>query len=377
MADGTVIDKALVLTFGSPASFTGDDVVEFQTHGSPAVVKALLRTLSDRKDCRLANPGEFTRRALENNQLDLAQVEGLADLIDAETEYQRKQALDAFSGALKYQVQDWRKRLIRALGLIELTIDFVDEEVPDDVTVEVVSIIDELQDEIVQALAGVSTAERIRTGFEVAIIGSPNVGKSTLLNYLAGREAAITSEVAGTTRDVIEVRMDLEGIPVTLVDTAGIRETEDKIEQLGVERALLKAKEADLRIVLLSPGETCPIELSEDDFVIGAKSDVNGGVGISGKTGEGVPDLIAHIVAALGQRVSSSISVSRERHRISLETAQADLDIAGALIASGFDETDLLAEHVRRAVASLESLVGFVDVEHVLDEIFGSFCLGK
>ena len=210
---GEVIDQALVLSFPGPNSFTGEDVVEFQLHGSIAVVRAMLSLLSTFPETRMAEAGEFTRRALENERLDLAQVEGLADLIEAETEAQRKQALRVLSGHLGARVEDWRKDLIRAAALLEATIDFADEEVPVDVTSEVEALLSKVGKELQAEAEGTYVAERVRNGFEVAIIGAPNAGKSTLLNALAGRDAAITSEIAGTTRDVIEVRMDLGGLP--------------------------------------------------------------------------------------------------------------------------------------------------------------------
>jgi len=236
-SDGGLIDEALVLSFDDGQSFTGEQVVEFQVHGSPAIVAALLSELGSLDGLRLAEPGEFTRRALENGQLDLARVEGLADLIDAETEAQRKQALRVFSGALGKKADGWRTDLIRAAALLEATIDFADEDVPVDVTPEVTALVSGVRGELELEAQGVKAAERIRDGFEVAIVGPPNAGKSTLLNALAGREAAITSSVAGTTRDVIEVRMDLNGLPVTFLDTAGLRETTDEVEAVGVQRA--------------------------------------------------------------------------------------------------------------------------------------------
>ena len=375
--DGSEIDRALLLSFAAPASFTGEDVVEFQLHGSPAVVSEMLRVLFARGDCRMADPGEFTRRALENGRLDLTQVEGLADLIDAETEVQRKQALKGFSGQLRRRVDEWRSTLVRALSLLEVTIDFADEEVPEDVSKEVSGLLDSLIKDLESALAGINTAERIRNGFEVAIVGAPNVGKSTLLNYLAGREAAITSEIAGTTRDVIEVQMDLQGLPVTLVDTAGIRETEDVIETIGVSRAVSRAAEADVRVVLVDDLADVPIAVFKHDMVLRAKSDVHGEGGISGVTGEGVDELVTHIVGILGKRVARVESASRERHRVSLSEALSDATSSISFLRPDCVDADLAAEHIRRTMRSLESLIGLVDVENVLDEIFRSFCLGK
>ncbi|NBB81637.1 MAG: tRNA uridine-5-carboxymethylaminomethyl(34) synthesis GTPase MnmE, partial [Verrucomicrobia bacterium] len=248
--DGDVLDTALVLTFEAGHSFTGETTVEIQCHGSRAVVSAILDALGRQDGLRPAQPGEFTRRALENEMLDLAQVEGLADLIDAETEAQRKQAVRVLSGQLGARAEEWRRKLIRAAALLEATIDFADEEVPEDVSPEVSELLESVRAELDKEIAGVGSAERIREGFEVAIVGAPNVGKSTLLNVLAGRDAAITSEVAGTTRDVIEVRMDLSGLPVTLLDTAGLRTTEDEVESIGVDLAMKRAKAADLRVFL-------------------------------------------------------------------------------------------------------------------------------
>jgi len=255
-ADGVFLDQALVLVFAGPASFTGEDVVELHLHGSIATTNAVLAALSDIDGLRAALPGEFTRRALENDCLDLAQVEGLSDLIEAETEAQRRQALRVLSGALGAKAEGWRTDLIRAASLLEATIDFADEEVPVDVTPEVSDLLGGVLAELKAESKGALVSERIRDGFEVAIVGPPNVGKSTLLNALAGREAAITSEVAGTTRDVIEVRMDLAGLPVTFLDTAGLRETKDAVEAIGVARALDRAVSADLRVVLTDGSTT-------------------------------------------------------------------------------------------------------------------------
>lgn len=375
--DGEEVDRALVLTFQAPHSFTGENTVELQVHGSPAVVARVLSVLSNNQDCRLALPGEFTRRALDNGQLDLAQVEGLADLINAETEFQRKQALSVFSGDVGQRVEGWRDRLIRALSLVEVSIDFADEDVPEDVTDDVRDLLDGLRADFQSASQGVEVAERLRTGFEVAIVGSPNAGKSTLLNYLAGRDAAITSEIAGTTRDIIEVQMDLKGLPVTILDTAGLRETDDKIEGLGVERAKTRAMAADLRVVLLQDGEPVLIDLEEDDLTLTAKCDLTGGKGVSGLTGEGVDTLVDHIVAVLNKRVGNVSGATRIRHRVALDTADHELSLALGFLKDGAEFYDICAEHMRRSLIALESLIGRFDVESVLDEIFSSFCLGK
>src|SRR6056297_728706 len=257
-SNGSLLDQALVLTFEEGQSFTGEAVVEFHVHGSVATVSAICECIGRFEECRPAQNGEFTRRALENERLDLTQVEGLADLLEAETESQRRQALKTFSGELGLKCESWRAGLIRAMALLEVTIDFADEDVPEDVTDEVASLLEQVAQGLSQEIAGFGAAERIRTGFEIAIIGAPNVGKSTLLNKLAGREAAITSQVAGTTRDVIEVRMDLFGLPVTFLDTAGLRETDDVIETMGIQRAVTRAKDADLRVYLTENEDAGP-----------------------------------------------------------------------------------------------------------------------
>ncbi|MGJ8621820.1 MAG: tRNA uridine-5-carboxymethylaminomethyl(34) synthesis GTPase MnmE [Yoonia sp.] len=377
-AAGELLDEALVLRFDAGQSFTGEEVVELQLHGSPAVVSAVLRALGDHPALRPAEAGEFTRRALDNGRLDLAEVEGLADLIDAETESQRKQAIRVFSGALGELAEGWRTRLIRAAALLEATIDFADEEVPVDVTPEVRALLESVSWEMQREAEGVRAAERVRDGFEVAIIGAPNVGKSTLLNRLAGRDVAITSEVAGTTRDVIEVRMDLGGLPVTMLDTAGQRETDDLVEGLGVARARERAAEADMRIHLILKGDTLP-QAGEDDLVVLGKSDLGeaGGLAISGKTGAGIDDLITAITARLQQKVGSIGIAMRERHRVAMMRAIAYMADAQRAMESPDGMADLIAEDLRAAIRAVDSIVGRVDVEQVLDEIFSSFCIGK
>lgn len=377
--DGQMLDEALVLVFAGPKSFTGEDVVEFQCHGSTAVIAAVLQELGLQPGLRLAEPGEFTRRALENGRLDLAQVEGLADLIDAETEVQRRQAQQILSGALGALAARWRGDLIRAAALVEATIDFADEDVPIDVTPEVNTLLERVLSDLTREISGVQIAERIREGFEVAIIGAPNVGKSTLLNHLAGRDAAITSEIAGTTRDVIEVRMDLGGLPVTLLDTAGLRETGDQVEAIGIERARQRAAAADLRVVLSEDGKS-PLPLEPDDLLVIAKADLgaeNDGLAVSGKTGLGVSALVERIASVLKARSMSSGLATRARHRDAMERASKALAAAVAQMARGPDSYDIAAEEMRSAIRALDSLVGRIDVETLLDEIFSSFCLGK
>lgn len=375
-ASGALIDLALVLVFEDGHSFTGEAVAEFHLHGSPAIVAAVQRRLSE-IGLRLAEPGEFTRRALENERLDIAEVEGLGDLIEAETEAQRVQAMRVFSGALGGKVESWRARLIRAAALLEATIDFADEEVPEDVTPEVAELLSGVREELEHEARGAVVAERVRDGFEVAIVGPANAGKSTLLNRLAGREAAITSEIAGTTRDVIEVRMDLRGVPVTVLDTAGLRESADVVESLGIARARERAAQADLRVFLLAErGEAPLLDVGPEDIVVVGKSDLHDG-DLSGVTGEGVDALVDRIAGILEKRVSGIGVAIRERHRVALRDAVVLVDAAVEELRFGIERSELAAEALRRAIAALDSLVGRVDVEHILDEIFASFCLGK
>ncbi len=377
--DGVALDEALVLHFPHGSSFTGEEVVELHLHGSTAIVTAVLRELSLVDGCRLAEPGEFTRRALENERLDLAQVEGLSDLIEAETEAQRRQALRVLSGSIGKRAEEWRSNLIRAMALLEVTIDFADEEVPVDVSPEVLDLLDRVRRDLLAEQSGISSAERIREGFEVAIVGPPNAGKSTLLNALAGREAAITSEFAGTTRDVIEVRMDLGGLPVTVLDTAGLRETTDYVEGIGIDRARERAQLADLRVFLLD-GTDVDLGLTPSgaDIVVYGKADLGQtGATVSGKTGQGVTELIEQVTAILSERAAGAGTLTRERHRIAILHALASIDMAENHVRTAPDLTEIAAEELRSAVRALDSLVGRVDVEHILDEIFSSFCLGK
>jgi tRNA modification GTPase len=378
LTDGTgePLDHALVLCFDGPRSFTGEDVVELHLHGSIAVVQSVLRVLGDSGLARLAEPGEFTRRALENGRMDLAQVEGLADLIESETETQRKQALRVVTGHLGALVEQWRSSLIRAAALIEATIDFVDEDVPVDVTPEVRELLIGVKSDLISEIAGSKVAERIRVGFEVAIVGAPNAGKSTLLNAMAGRDAAITSDIAGTTRDVIEVRMDLMGLPVTILDTAGLRDGQDEIEVIGINRALERARNADLRVFLAGDNEVLPLAQQPDDIRVTPKADITGS-GVSGITGQGVSELLNEIQRILEQRSSQAGLATHERHRIAMQSTLTVLDVVLPLVDLGPEHYDIAAEELRSAIRSLEALVGRIDVENLLDEIFSSFCLGK
>ena len=377
------LDEALVVCFEKDKSFTGEDICELHTHGSTAVISAVLTELNQNSDLRSAEPGEFTRQALENGRLDLAQVEGLADLIDAQTEMQRRQAQRVLSGAIGQSTKMWRLDLIRAASLLEATIDFVDEDVPVDVMPEVTALVRRTKKSLQSEIAGVGMAERLRDGFEVVIVGPPNVGKSTLLNALAGREAALTSQYAGTTRDVVEVQMDLNGLPVVIVDTAGIRETDDPIENMGIARAVQRAQGADLRVFLCDNDENLGIDQQVGDIRVAPKSDLrkdrdpNLGIAgsVSGLTGAGVEALMTQVASELKARYKVVGCLSRDRHKVAATAAIAHLDQVLAM--SEAIEHDIAAEEIRAAVRALRQLVGAVGVEDVLDNIFASFCIGK
>lgn len=373
---GEILDQALVMSFPAPNSFTGEDVVEFHVHGSAAIVQAVSRALSGVEDVRLAEPGEFSRRAFENEKMDLTQVEALGDLIEAETEAQRQQAMRVLSGELGRRAQEWRNELIRAVALLTVTIDFVDEEVPADVGDDVLNLLTSVAAELVRESEKTEVAERVRTGFEVAIVGPPNAGKSTLLNALAGRDAAITSEIAGTTRDVIEVRMDLQGIPVTILDTAGLRVTQDVLEAAGVERAKKRADQADLRVILCEPGMKPVMDARNEDLIRTPKSDLGNG-DFSAVTGEGLDALVSDITEVLSNRVALGSIGIRERHRVAMMNANASLRHALDRLRVSPDMVELIVEDVQQAIFSLESLIGFIGVEDILDDLFRNFCIGK
>ena len=379
-SDDNLIDRALVLRFDKGASFTGEDVIEFHVHGGLATVSKLLLELSFFSNCRLAEPGEFTRRALYNGCLDLNQVEALSDLIDAETEAQRRQAIKVLDGSFSDAGMVWRRDLLRAIALLEASIDFSDEEIPDNLYVEVADLVGRVGGSISEVLSRSEVAFKIRSGFTVAIVGAPNVGKSTLLNNIAGRQAAITSDVAGTTRDVLEIRIDLNGLPVTFLDTAGLRETEDKVENLGISMAYARATEADLRIFLVSsPDEVLKISATGDDLVVLNKSDLRDvvGISVSGKTGDGVPQLLELISNRFESRTVEDFVAIRQRQIDGLQAALASLKETSSLLARSPVPFELAAQELYFSLSSLDFVFGKVDIESVLDEIFSSFCLGK
>ena len=377
-SDNHFIDQALILIFRKPYSFTGENVVEFHLHGSSAVVSSVIKLLGNFKGLRSAEAGEFTRCALENGKIDLAQVEGLADLIDAETDAQHKQAARIFNGALGEKTKEWRAKLVKAGALLVATLDFADEEVPEEVTPEVEKLINMVLSDLDKEIIGVHTAERIRSGFEVAIVGAPNLGKSTLLNYLVGRDAAITSNVSGTTRDVIEVKLDLRGLPVTILDTAGIRKSDDKVEEIGISRALERSSLSDLRIVLTEDGEyPLGLKKKDTDIICIAKDDQGNRGGVSGKTGAGIDRLKNNIWDILNNKAQYVGIATRERHKSSMVNAKKFLGNAVVSLRDGPEYYDITAEEIRAATSALDSLIGRIGVEDVLDEVFSSFCLGK
>ena len=375
--DGSVLDECLVLVFEENASFTGEPVVEFQTHGSMAVTRSIMDALSS-LGVRMAEPGEFTRRAFENGKLDLTQVEALADLIDAETEMQRKQAQRNFGGALAKKAEAWRETLVTVLALVEVSIDFADEDIGDDLISEIKPMLQRVHTDLLRQIQGFHASVRVRNGFEVAIVGAPNLGKSTLLNYLAGRDAAITSDVPGTTRDIVEVRMDLRGLPVTFLDTAGIRETSDVVEKIGVARTRDRAESADLRIILRGKGDDPAMTPGEDDLVLLAKAD-NGPpeAGVSGLSGSGVHEMLNHISSRLQNKIMFDGLSTNKRQNEHLVVASDAVGGALDILERDGNALELLSHEVRFALQALELLVGRLDVEEVFDVIFGRFCLGK
>jgi len=382
--DGTAVDNGLVLYFPCPNSFTGEDVVEFQTHGGRAIISAVLSGLAQIGGFRPAGRGEFTRRAVENGKMDLTAAEGLADLVDAETEQQRKQALRQMGGALAKIYEDWHDRLLHVLAWMEAYIDFPEEEIPEDVSADVRGKIAGLMSEIQVHLNDGRRGEKLRDGFQIAIIGAPNAGKSSLMNRLAQRDVAIVSSTAGTTRDIIEVRLDINGYPVIVADTAGLRDTDEEIEAEGVRRAKARAEEADL-VLWLSDAlkgknntETEKID-SEKIFRIMNKADQtepqnDGNIWISAKTGQGIDVLLDRIGRFVEEKMAlrEEPSLTRLRHRKALEECLQCLN--SSLKAP---EIELMTEDLRMAMRSLGKITGQVQVEELLDVIFKDFCIGK
>lgn len=390
-AEGGDIDEGIVLWFPAPGSYTGEDVAEFHVHGGPAIIEAMLLAMGSIEACRMAEPGEFTRRAFENEKLDLTSAEAVADLIAAETVAQRRQALGQYDGALAALYDGWRTQLTGLLARAETMIDFSDEDLPDDVADSINHDILYIKDKISQYMDDRNRGERIRSGFNISIVGAPNVGKSSLLNRLAARDAAIVSETAGTTRDVIEVQMRLGGYAVTIADTAGIREAESAIEEEGVRRARKSATEADMRLVVFDatalPGlDASSLGYVDTEAVVvlnkidAASTDLPAAIAggpahqVSAMGGDGVDSLLAVLTEEVRARlaVSERPPLTRTRHR---EALAACVSALGRATLATMPE--LAAEDVRLAVRSLGKITGRVDVEDVLDVIFRDFCIGK
>lgn len=385
------IDHALVLYFQGPASFTGEDVVEYHVHGGPAVIQSLLDSLGQCEGHRLAEPGEFTRRAFENGKMDLTQAEAIADLIDAETQAQKIQALGQMDGALSKLYHDWAERLTKTLAHLEADIEFPDEDLPDEISPEVKQTIRTLTQELAEHLDDNHRGERLRDGLHVAVIGAPNAGKSSLVNALAKRDVAIVSDMEGTTRDVIEVHLDLGGFPIILSDTAGLRpdqigsEGHDKIESEGIRRALEKAENADIKLLIFDAGDDTPdthtLALKdENSIVVLNKTDgpqnlsLEDSISVSAIENQGLEVITDAILmkakTILGQLETPSLT--RKRHRKAIEEAHISLERSASAALP-----ELMAEDVRLAVRALGSITGKVDVEDLLDVVFADFCIGK
>jgi tRNA modification GTPase len=384
------IDDALALWFQGPKSETGEDMVELHLHGGRAILAKVFAVLGALPGFRPAEAGEFTKRAVLNGKMDLSHAEGLGDLVFAETEAQRRQAMRQYQGALSKQVEAWRERLVEAMALIEANLDFADEaDVPENLLAPATRVASEMLSEIEAALSDARRGERLREGFAVAIAGAPNAGKSTLLNALAQRDVAIVSDIPGTTRDAIEVALDLSGVPVVLIDTAGIRETTDPVEQEGVRRAMARAAAADL-VLLLEPASVTsiclPTQPHQTLWRIQTKSDLidsdskqslnrNATLAISARTGAGIDELLRRLAKEAERFTGEPALVTRERQRVALREASVRISSALSLAKPGQEE--LFAEELRLAARSLGRITGRVDVEDVLDKIFSSFCIGK
>ena len=387
------VDEAIVLWFKGPNSYTGEDMIELHTHGSKAVVLKLHNILENFENCRIAEPGEFTKLAFQNKKINLLKAESIGDLIAAETELQRKQALRIMSGIASNRFNSWRKELIKALGEIEAKIDFPDEDLPADISRKLKQNVEKIKKEIEETLNDEKTGEIIREGFKVSIIGPPNVGKSSLLNYLSKREAAIVSEKAGTTRDVVEVHLDIAGFPIIISDTAGIRESNDEIEARGVNLAIRRAEDADLNIVLLDPKNLdfkgfFNSKIADKSIIVINKSDLGltnsvslkankVPITISIKENKNIDKLIDEIKSKLKKQFlrNEDILITRSRHRHHLKECHKHIN--SFLKKKDSEDYDKAAEDLRLSIRHIGTIVGRVDVEEILGSIFEKFCIGK
>lgn len=386
------LDKCLLLYFKAPHSFTGEDIVEFQTHGSKAVIVSVLENLSKIPDFRMAEPGEFSRRAFHNGKMDLTEAEGLADLIDSETSEQQKYAMRQMEGGLKNLYDGWREELIKIMAYLEAYIDFPDEDIPQELVDKLLNDVFKLKSAISEHLNTDSIGERLREGFRVVIVGPPNAGKSSLLNTVVNREAAIVSSIAGTTRDAVDVHLDIKGYPVMFTDTAGIREVEEEIEKQGIEIAFRKIADADLVLCLFDASkdsvqifDNIKNSFKNKAIYIANKSDnltfeqcselkKQGCVVISAKHKQGIADLMEVIYQQIKERftANSNLLITRQRYREALAETLDNLE------RFSFDkEIELSAEDIRLAARGLGKITGRIEVDDILNKIFGSFCIGK
>jgi len=388
-----LIDEGIIMWFPAPKSYTGEDMVEFHVHGSRAVIEALHKSISQIDGCRLAEPGEFTKIAFQNNKINLLQAESIGDLISSETEIQRKQALKIMSGKSSIKFNSWREKLLKILSNIEAKIDFPDEELPENLLKDIKINSEKIKLEIKKTLNDQKVGERIREGFKIAIIGPANAGKSSLINYLSKREVAIVSEIAGTTRDVIETHLSIDGLPVIVSDTAGIKESIDEIEKKGIKLALKKAEDSDLNIVLIEPKNAnftgfLKDLVSDKSILVINKSDLGvekisykfkkyNPIYVSIKNEKNIDVLINVIKNKLKNKfvISDDIIITRERHRQYLEQCAHHLENFNNK--NEIEDFDKAAEDLRLATRHLGMIVGKVDVEEILGSIFNDFCIGK
>ena len=389
--DNVIDPEALLLWFPGPNSYTGEDLAELQIHGSNAVINALLKVLSEQKNCRLAEPGEFTKIAFQNDKIDLLKAESIGDLIHSETELQRQQAVKLVQGNASNYYNDLREKIIKSLAFIEAKIDFAEEDLPEKVLKDAHKSIKEIHSEITKIIEDNKVGEKIRDGFRVSITGEVNAGKSSLLNLLSKREVAIVSDEAGTTRDVIETYLNLDGIPVILADTAGIREAKNEVEKKGISLALGKSKEADINIVVIDNSSKkinreIQNMINKDTIILLNKSDVSDKqnykfdvdtVLASVKNNKNIDTLINLVKTKLSKKFSSNNStlITRERHRVKLNECLKEID--KFLKKDSTKDLELVAEDLRMATRHLGNIVGKVDVEEILGSIFKDFCIGK
>ncbi len=389
-SNNSLIDEGLLLLFPGPNSFTGDDLAEFHVHGSNAVITQFLNVLSEQPSCRLAEPGEFTKIAFQNNKIDLLEAESIGDLIHSETELQRQQAIKLVQGNASDYYNNLREKLVKSLAYIEAQIDFAEDDLPDSVLKEVQATIKEVHNDIKKILNDNKVGEKIREGFRVAIVGQVNAGKSSLLNSLSKREAAIVSEEEGTTRDVIETYLNIDGYPVILADTAGIREAKNEIEKKGISLALNKFKEADLSLIVIDNSskeldkkieslvnENSIVVLNKSDKKSAKKYNFKEAILVSVKENKNIDKLVKKIKDKLSSKfmLSKNILVTRERHRIKLNECLKEID--NFLKKDQKKDIEMAAEDLRLATRHLGGIVGKVDVEEILGSIFKDFCIGK